>query len=167
MPTETEITKQFWSALRSDMTVMLGTMESGVKSRPMTAQLQDKDQGDDGLHRGPVWFFTSTDASLLRGLASDTPAFFTFTDKGNNVFAHVTGGLRLQNDRSVIDDLWNPFVAAWYEGGKDDPKLALLRFEPDDAEIWLDGSSLLAGLKLLFGGKPQEDYADHVAKVAL
>jgi general stress protein 26 len=167
MPTEIEITHKFWTALRSDMTVMLGTPETETRTRPMTAQLHEDDQDDEGIHRGPIWFFTATDATITREVMAATPAFFTFVSKGGDVFAHVTGILRADNDRAVIDDLWNPFVAAWYEGGKDDPKLVLLRFEPTNAEIWLDGSSILAGLKVLFGGKPQDDYADNVAKVAM
>mgnify|MGYP006140606399 CR=1 FL=1 len=45
----------------------------------------------------------------------------------------------------MIDRLWNPFVAAWYQEGKDDPKLALLRLDAERAEIWENGSSLIAG----------------------
>ena len=43
----------------------------------------------------------------------------------------------------------------------------LLRFDPAEAEIWTDGSSLLAGLKLLLGADPKALRADSVAKVAL
>ena len=50
--------------------------------------------------------------------------------------------------------------------GKDDPKLALLRLDPENAEIWLDASSVVAGIKLLFGADPKEDYRDNVAKVS-
>ena len=78
------------------------------------------------------------------------------------------GSLRFDNDRAVIDRLWNRFVAAWYEHGKDDPKLALLRLDPERAEIWLDASSMIAGIKMLLGaGDPKEDYKDNVAKVRL
>ena len=70
-------------------------------------------------------------------------------------------------DRATIDRLWNKWVAAWYQGGKEDPKLALLRFDPASAEIWRDGSSLLSGLKLLLGGDPKVDAKDSVAKVSL
>ena len=63
--------------------------------------------------------------------------------------------------------LWNPWVAAWYKGGKDDPMLALWRFDPAWAEIRRDGSSLLAGLKLLLNADPQVDFSDNVAKVSL
>jgi general stress protein 26 len=63
--------------------------------------------------------------------------------------------------------LWNRYVAAWYEGGKDDPKLALLRLDAEQAEIWLDGSSIVAGVKMLFGSDPKQDYKDKVATVTL
>ena len=57
-------------------------------------------------------------------------------------------------------------MAAWYTG-KDDPSLRLLRFDPDGAEIWLNGSSLLAGIKMLVGVDPKQDYQDKVATVRL
>ena len=73
----------------------------------------------------------------------------------------------VDTNRATIDRLWNRFVAAWYEGGKDDPKLALLRLDADRAEIWLDGSSFVAGIKMLLGVDPKEDYKDKVAEVSL
>ena len=77
------------------------------------------------------------------------------------------GNLRVDTDRAVIDRLWNRYVAAWYEHGKDDPKLALLRLDAERAEIWLDASSMIAGIKMLLGADPKQDYKDNVAKVRL
>jgi hypothetical protein len=37
----------------------------------------------------------------------------------------------------------------------------------EHAEIWEDASSLIAGIKMLFGADPKDDYKDKVAKVAL
>lgn len=128
-------------------------------ARPMTAQVE----GD----KGPLWFFTSTDNSIVEKLAEGGRAIATFTSKGHDLFATIHGDVRFENNRSIIDRLWNPFVAAWYKGGKDDPKLALLRLDPEKAEIWLDGSGLIAGIKMLFGADPKQDYKDNVAKVAL
>jgi general stress protein 26 len=67
----------------------------------------------------------------------------------------------------MVDKLWNKFVAAWFEGGKDDPKLVLLRFDAEHAEIWQDASSILSGLKLLLGIDPKQDYKGQVADVSL
>lgn len=162
MTSDAEITSAFWKHLRADRTVMLGLEASAPTSmRPMTAQLDgDEDQG-------PIWFFTSTDAAILKGLQSEDLAIFTFVSKGHDVFATVHGHMTRSADRATVDRLWNKWVAAWYEGGKDDPKLILLRFDPANAEIWRDGSSLLSGLKLLLGGDPKADAKDSVAKVSL
>ena len=149
---------KFWKALRSDMTVMLQSVTA--PPRPMTAQI------DGDADHGPIWFFGSTDSELYAAIAAPAHAALTFVDKGHGTFAHVDGQLALHNDRAVIDRLWNPFVAAWYDG-KDDPKLALFRFDPADAKIWFDASSLFAGIKMLFGSDPKEDFKDKVAEVTL
>jgi general stress protein 26 len=67
----------------------------------------------------------------------------------------------------MIDRLWNRYVAAWFEGGKDDPQLTLLRFDAERAEIWADASSLMAGIKILLGMDPKKEYRDKVADVRL
>jgi len=161
MPTPAEIEKKFWKALKSDMTMMLGLDGNDGYPRPMTAQLE----AGEG---GPIWFFTAKDTELVKQLGSGSKsAFATFASKGNDLFATVQGSLVLDNDRAAIDRLWNRFVAAWYEGGKDDPKLALLRCDAERAEIWLDASSLVAGIKMLLGADPKQDYKDKVAEVSL
>ena len=161
MPTPQELEEKFWKALKSDMTLMIGLdgVEDG-HARPMTAQFE----GDSG----PIWCFTSRQTELAQKLAGGGErAMATFASKGHDLFATVHGSLRLDSDRAVVDKFWNRFVAAWFEGGKDDPNLALLRFDPERAEIWLDASSLVAGIKLLLGSDPKKDYKDKVAKVTL
>jgi general stress protein 26 len=161
MPSPAELEGKFWKALKSDMTVMLGL--NGVDdghARPMTAQLDDD-------REGPIWFFTSREAELVKEIGNGRRAIATFASKGNDLFASIHGKLQVDNDRAMIDRLWNRFVAAWFEGGKDDPKLVLLRLDPDRGEIWLDDSSIFAGVKMLLGIDPKEDYKDKVAKVRL
>jgi general stress protein 26 len=157
-----DIEAQFWKALRSDRTMMVGLNGAADgHTRPMTAQL------DGDADRGPIWFFGARDSALVQALSKSDRAIATFAAKDHDLFATVHGALRVDNDRAVIDRLWNRFVAAWYEGGKDDPNLILLRFDAEHAEIWLDASSLIAGIKMLFGADPKQDYRDKVAKVSL
>ena len=159
MPDTDEIAAKFWKALKSDRTVLLGLPETeGGHARPMTALFEE----DGG---GPLWIFTSKDNALAETVASgNAAAGLGFASKGHEVWASMTGRLSTSNDRAVIDRLWNPWVAAWYEG-KDDPKLTLLRFDPDHAEVWLDENSLFAGVKLLLGRDPKQDYKDKVAEI--
>ncbi len=160
MPTPQELERQFWKTLKSDMTLMLGLVDAEEShTRPMTAMVEDDD--------GPIWFFTARDTSIVDALAEGGRAIATFASKNHGLFAAIHGDLVVDNDRAVIDRLWNPFIAAWYEGGKDDPKLVLLRLDPDHAQIWENASSLLAGIKLLLGRDPKKDYRDKVAEVDL
>lgn len=160
MATPAELEQRFWKALKSDMTMMLGLdgVEDG-HARPMTAQFEE-----DG---SAIWFFTSKDNGIVQALPEGNRAIATFVSKGHDLFATVHGALVLDNDREVIDRLWSPFAAAWYEHGKDDPKLALLRLDAERAEIWLNGSSLVAGVKALLGSDPKKDYKNKVAEVEL
>lgn len=143
-----ELEEKFWSAVKSDRTMMLGLQGvADSHTRPMTAQL-------DG-ERGPIWFFASRDNAMVQKLERPQRAFATFASKGHDLFAEVHGNLSIDRDRWRLDRLWNRFVAAWFEGGKDDPKLVLLRFDAEHAEVWIDASSLLAGIKMLFGVDPK------------
>lgn len=160
MTSPEKLEEKFWLALAGDMTVMLGL--SGVDdghARPMTAQVEGRS--------GPIWFFTSKDTAIVRNIQVRQRSTFTFASKGHSLFATVHGMLSIDNDREVTDRLWNRFIAAWFEHGKDDPKLALLRFDTERAEIWEDEWSLVAGLKLLMGIDPKKDYQDKVAEVSL
>ncbi|RYE54601.1 MAG: general stress protein [Rhizobiaceae bacterium] len=160
MPSPEKLEEKFWSALEDDMTVMLGL--NGIEdnhARPMTAQFEGRS--------GPIWFFSSKDAAIVQNAKAGQRSTFTFASKGHDLFASVHGTITVDNDRAVIDRLWNTFIAAWFEGGKDDPKLALLRFDPERAEIWEDEWSLVAGIKLLLGVDPKKDYQKKVADVTL
>lgn len=159
MANEAEITEKFWKALKSDMTVMLGIDGATYdKSQPMTAQLLDGESY--------IWFFTTKDNHLVHEMHRNDRAIATFASKGHDLFATLDGRLEEENDRSRIDQLWNPFAAAWFEGGKDDPKLQLIRFDPTSGQIWLNENSAFAGLKMLLGRDPKKDYKDKVAEVA-
>lgn len=144
------------------MTVMLGVVGADTEHlRPMTAQIE----GD----KGPIWFFGSKEGSLAQslGTSGNARAAFTFVAKNHNLFASVQGTLDAVSDCGMVDWLWNPFVAAWYEG-QDDPKLLLMRMDPAEGQIWIDASSVMAGIKMLLGvSDPKRDYADKVAKVDL
>lgn len=158
MPDKKEFETRFWKSIRSDMTVMVSV--SGVDPRPLTAQFD----GD----RKVVYFFTAKDTELAGKLTRSKKATLVYAAKGHDLFATVHGTLRIDNDRAVIDRLWNRFVAAWFEKGKNDPKLRLLRFDPADAEVWLDASSIVAGVKMFLGlGDPKRDYKGSVATVRL
>jgi general stress protein 26 len=161
MSNDTEIEAKFWKALKSDRTFMLGLAgrEDGL-GQPMTAQTES-----DG--RGPIYIFTSRETDLAHDLTGSQRATAHFASKGHDLFANLSGELTADNDRATIDRLWSPFVAAWFEGGKDDPNLLLLRFDADELQVWLNENSVFAGIRMLLGRDPKKDYGDTAAQIRL
>lgn len=138
--------KRFREALDESPFMMLGLKGSGF-TRPMTAQI-DK-------HR-KIYFFASRDEELVRNLSGTSEAIATYSSKGHDFFASVGGRLVIDNDRQKIDELWSPLVEQWYDEGKQDPRLVLLRFDADRADVWNAGTQplLKAAWVKLTGGDP-------------
>ena len=74
-----------------------------------------------------------------------------FSSKGHNVFACIRGHLIEETRQDVLDAHWSRQAESWFEKGKDDPELIMLRFELDDAEIWHVSPDLSGLLKLAVG----------------
>jgi general stress protein 26 len=164
MADDREIEEKFWSELEDSPFVMLGVegaRDGGVQ--PMTANFEDQDRDS-----GTLWFFTAKDHDFTRAMGQSNRAIASYAAKGHGVFASLRGTLTIDNDPVAIERLWNPIVAEWYEG-KDDPKLALIRFDVEDAKIWLSDVSgfLKPVLNKLFGRKPDAGMKEKVAEVSL
>lgn len=108
-------------------TGMLGLTKSGDHYQPMTGFVE-RDTNE-------IWFFTRKDTELARELGDGGSAMFVF--QADKLQASIGGELTAAFDRGRMDKYWNPVVAAWYPGGKDDPLLTMLRLECVDAEIWI------------------------------
>jgi len=128
-----EALDQFWQQVKDRTTVMLG-LSAQNHAQPMTAFTEP----DDGV----IWFFTRDDTHLVSDLGAGAEGRLIFSSN-DDLFADVTGALTPAHDRSRIDKYWNPVVAAWYPEGKDDSHLTLLRFEPQDGQIWVSKQGLL------------------------
>jgi general stress protein 26 len=143
-----ELKRDLWKKMSHSPFLMIGLIDGGQHSEPLTVQL-DKDQVDT------LWFFIGKDNRLARGGA----AMAQFVSKGHDYFACLSGTARIQNDAAQIEKLWSRQAESWFPGGKSDPNLALLRFDIDNAELWETDISISGKLKMLFGGKiePSEE----------
>jgi general stress protein 26 len=162
MTSDAEIETKFWKLLKSDRTVMLGLAGvNGGHAQPMTAQLGNREG------RGPIWFFTAKDVELVQAIGTGAAAMIHFASRGHDLFASVEGELVLDNNGDMVDELWSPSAAAWYEHGKDDLKLQLIRFDPSTAQLWLNATDMFVGMKMLLGANPKDDIEGNVAEVRL
>lgn len=96
------------------------------------------DKNDEAL-----WFITARGTDLesaLRGGAK--AARFVVAEGSAKLYATVDGTARLSEDNSKLEEIWNTVADAWFEGGKTDPDVVLVRFDLAEAEVWTTDGTL-------------------------
>jgi len=133
--TQQDVEAKLWSEIKNGRTGMLALADEPRRFQPMTAFAEPDDH--------TIWFFTRIDSDLARSITGADEAIFIVQSKGEDLQACLVGELDLLRDEGRIDRYWNPMVAAWFPDGKDDPKLALLRFTISGAEVWRSTTGLV------------------------
>lgn len=106
-----------------------------VSSRPMQTMKVDED--------GNLWFFTNEYSGKVDDVSKDNTVYLIFSHPGENKYLHVKGECTIVNDKDKMKELWSPAVKAWFPKGIEDPALALLKVEADEASYWDSPSSKL------------------------
>lgn len=151
----TDHNHQFWSRLDDINSGMLGVTQDS-RLVPMSHYTDRK--------VGVLWFTTAKDTDLARSVASGPQdAMHVVSDGGQGLYARIHGTLSLSDNRAKLDELWNAVASSWFEDGKQDPDVQLLRLDLTEAEVWATGGSMaflyqIAKSKIT-GDKP--DMGDH------
>ncbi|NNU15307.1 pyridoxamine 5'-phosphate oxidase family protein [Parvularcula sp. ZS-1/3] len=140
--TENHPDAQFYDILDEVPAGMLHLENTPLHSQPMAAT---REQGTNTL-----WFFAKTDSELVQEMRKgNSTAHFVVVGKNHDFHACVNGYIRENLDTAKRDEYWNPVVAAWYEGGKEDPTLTLLQMDLETGSIWgSTGSSVKFGWEI-------------------
>lgn len=135
--TRHEPIRQLFDILDDTHAVMTGLDQTGHSMQPMAPQV-DKDR------RG-IWFFTKRDSEMGAAIAShvSSRARICVISPDHDYHACISGAMSEETDRSLIDQFWSPAVSAWFEHGKEDPNLTLLRFDAYEADIWASSGSAI------------------------
>lgn len=96
---------------------------------------------------GTVWFFTPDPSPKTREIAADPHVNVAYADGPSHV--SLSGTATLTRDPALIDRFWNPWAESWFEGGRDDPSVALLEVMAETVEFWhLDTPAVLRAVEV-------------------
>ncbi len=116
--------------IKQSKVAMLTTVDEDdgiLRSRPMITQKMDCD--------GELWFLTQASASKV-GEAQNHQVNLSYALPAENCYVSVSGVAHLVRDRQKVEQFWQPLHTTWFQGGKDDPDLALLKVTVTSAEYW-------------------------------
>lgn len=97
-------------------------------ARPMS--LQECDQ------EGNLWFISSSDSNKNFEIKDDNRVQLYFMNNGSSEYLSIFGKAYIYTDKNTIEDKWSSFANAWFEEGKDDPKVTIIRVTPDETYYW-------------------------------
>jgi general stress protein 26 len=122
-----------------------------IHSRPMSVQEVD-DQGN-------LWFISSKTSNKNFEIEKDNQVQLFFSNVGNSQYLSLYGLASIYKDQKIIDELWNPIAKAWFEEGKNDPNVTVIKVTPSDAYYWdVKDGKIISLLKMasaaVFGNQP-------------
>lgn len=122
-------------------------------TRPMSEQLVDE--------KGDIWFLSSKDSEKNKEIAHDPFVQLLFQADKHSGFASIYGISEVIDDQQKIDELWQPLFKVWFEKGKNDPLITLIKVSPTQGYYWdTKSGKAIAFLKMavsLVTGKAMDD----------
>ena len=82
-----------------------------------------------------IWFITAAGTAPEKAAHGGAEAAFYVADPKANIYADVEGRLEVSNDSAKLDEVWNAFAAAWFEDGREDKDVRLIKLTPKHAEV--------------------------------
>ncbi len=126
---------------------------SRLFSRPMSTANIDEE--------GNAWFFTNEFSEKIQEVSKDNTVYLIYSHPGKNVYVSVKGTCTVVLDKKKVDALWNPLLKAWFPGGKEDPKLCLVKVTTEEAHYWNSNSgSMGVYFKMLKAIANREKYKE-------
>lgn len=99
-----------------------------IDSTPMSVQEVDE--------RGHIWFLASMASTKCKNIASDNTVQLYFAAPTDFKFLAIYGDADLVHDEQRVDRYWNKMTEGWFEKGRQDPDIILIRVRPVKSHYW-------------------------------
>ena len=116
--------------------------DDGSTCRPMSA-IKVCDQGN-------IWFFSEKNSDKNKAIESDKEVQLFFSHPGKSSYLVVNGEAEIILDKKTIEELWTPIAKIWFNEGKDDPSISVIKVTPRSSYYWdTDGNRMINFLKMV------------------
>ena len=114
--------------IKSYKTAFLITIDGElIRSRPMA--IASIDENDNS-----IWFLTSDSSHKASELSNDSKS--AVSCMSSSTMITVSGNSRIIHDTDLLRRFWKEEFREWFPDGIETPHLALIKFEPLQAEYW-------------------------------
>jgi general stress protein 26 len=130
-------------------------------TRPMSVQQVDDD--------GNLWFLSDKESNKNEELKEDDHVQLLFSKSNHAGFLSISGRAKISYDKTKIKELWEPLIKTWFQEGVDDPRISVIRVEPEEGYYWdTKHGKMIAFLKMItsvVSGKTMDDSIEGTLKI--
>lgn len=138
---------------------MMSTVNSkgDVHAWPMTTS-------ETSIGAKEIWFIGDKTSDVVKDIQDNPKIGLSYASEDEKNYVSVSANAELSSDQAKLDELWSPIYNAFFEHGKEDPNVQLIKVVPHGVECWLSGSSTVNMFKMaaaaLQDGKTAEDMGE-------
>lgn len=97
-------------------------------SRPMSLKETDEE--------GNLWFISSDQSHKNFEIKNDNRVQLYFMNNGSSEYLSIYGKAFIYKDQATIEEKWSAMANAWFEDGKEDSKVSIIRVTPTETYYW-------------------------------
>ena len=112
--------------------------EKHIHAVPMSRQEVDGE--------GNAWYLFSSESETYRHLQHDSTVCLLYSDPGSYSFLSIHADTEVSTDEARIDKYWSKMVEGWFEKGRSDPRIRVLKVIPLEAHYWDNKTNKLVTL---------------------
>lgn len=120
--------------------LVVSTDENHLHAWPMTTQQEEGSQN--------IWFIGDKRTEMVASIGKRPQVNLSYSDTGKSLYVSITGKAELIDDQAKLDQLWSPAYEAFFEQGKSDPNIQLIKVTAQGAEYWEGDGKILSAIKM-------------------
>lgn len=117
------------------------TSEGHLHACPMTTS-------ETSLGAKEIWFIGDKQTETVADIKENPQVNLAYVSQDDKDYVSINGTAELVDDQAKLDELWSPVYNAFYENGKEDADIQLIKVVPNGAEYWLSGNTLVNMFKM-------------------
>ena len=130
-------------------------MVKDIKYTMMTTR-----NGENHLHSCPmnttetsigakeIWFIGHKPSETVDNIKQNPEVNLAYVTQESDKYLSISGTAELVEDEEKLNELWSVMYNAYFELGKDDPKVQLIKVVPHGAEYWANGNAITSAVKM-------------------
>ena len=130
-------------------------MVKDIKYTMMTTR-----NGENHLHSCPmnttetsigakeIWFIGHKPSETVDNIKQNPEVNLAYVTQESDKYLSISGTAELVEDEEKLNELWSVMYNAYFEQGKEDPMVQLIKVVPHGAEYWANGNAIASAVKM-------------------